>query len=687
MGGRRGGTQVLEPAAIGGADHHFSDVVSAAVLSHVTRTTGVPAEQVLRRAGDRRAVGDVASGASWSSHTQFRALLQSAAAALGGPAALRAVGAAMPLDDGADPYVDALLDLGSPSELYGAVEELAPLFMPAAGLAVEVTGATSCRVRMSLLRGIEPFPELCALLAGLLSLLPRPFGCETATVEHQACRCDGASECVFEVSWTELGSPAAVVGMVRARSRAQRVRLDGLLETLGSVAGGLGIEHALERLVDSARRATHGTGIVLSLVPGAPSSTRVFSSGLDPGRARAVADQLVGDAESFAGPVVPVTGGGRHFGHLAVVPSMGVVTTGQLEVAEAYAQVAGAALQSTASENGVGRTGQSTVRLLELSARLADAASVDDAAATIADSLPGLIDCDHAVVVVRDRLLPIGRLAAVRGFTPEATDRLLRLVVSMFEVHEPGPLLREAAATPQGELDRCMVLGGSTAWLSLPLVADEELVGVLVAGVSVRPERLQQAGASDVSVDLARLAAVALRSAATLDDLRHDALHDPLTGVGNRALFLDHLALALERMRRSGSGGVLLLCDVDGFGALNERIGRGAADIVLRGVAARMAGALRRCDAPCRIGADAFAALLETSASLSTTAPAERVLAAVRQPLVVEPGEAPVVITASIGLLRVDATGDPDPEQLLAGALAAQATARAAGGDRVSGRY
>lgn len=683
MGGRRGGAQVLEPAAIGGADRHFSDVVSAAVLSHVALTAGVPAEQVLERAGDTRAADDVASGAGWSDHDQFRALLRSAAAALGGPAALSGVGATISFDDdAAHPYVDALHGLGSPAGLYRAVEELASLFMPAAHIGVEVTGPTSCTVRMTLRPGLESFPELCALVAGMLSLLPRPFGCDTAEVEHTTCRCDGAPTCTFAVTWSESSSPAVLRDIVQSRRRAERARLDGLLEALGTVAAGGTIERTLEQLVSSTERATHGLGIVLVLLAGAPSATAVFSSGVDPVRTRAVAAQLRGEGPGFGGPVVPVAGPHGRYGHLAVVPHNGLLTKDQLEVVEAYAQIAAAALGSAAAQASVDPRAAGGAWLLELSAALAEATTVDDTAARIGAAAPGVLDCDQAVVVVRDQHLPIGRLAAVHGFPPEAAARMQRLVVPMFDAPGTEPAVQEESSPPRSELDRCMVLGGSSAWISLPLVADDHVAGVLVAGVAGGRERLESAQKGQEHMPaLVRLAAVALRTAAGHEQSHHDALHDGLTGLGNRVLFLDRVALVVDRVGRNGTSGAVLVIDLDDFSALNDRLGRGAADGVLQAVAGRLALALRRTDSVCRLGADTFAAVLECTSGSAATA-AERVLTVLRAPLPVD-GGAPVAVTASIGLARIEPGGQSDPEALLADAVEAQRVARTVGGDRV----
>jgi len=94
--------------------------------------------------------------------------------------------------------------------------------------------------------------------------------------------------------------------------------------------------------------------------------------------------------------------------------------------------------------------------------------------------------------------------------------------------------------------------------------------------------------------------------------LQHDALHDVLTGLPNRALFLDRLTLALSRRarRRDQSCGVLFL-DLDRFKEINDSLGHAAGDALLISVAERLCASIRPQDSASRLGGDEFAILLE----------------------------------------------------------------------------
>src|SRR5579884_1448509 len=136
-------------------------------------------------------------------------------------------------------------------------------------------------------------------------------------------------------------------------------------------------------------------------------------------------------------------------------------------------------------------------------------------------------------------------------------------------------------------------------------------------------------------------------------ELRHQAFHDALTGLANRALFEDRLAHALAAARRHDRRLAILFLDLDDFKTINDSLGHLSGDELLRTVAQRLAGVVRVSDTAARLGGDEFAILLETLESENhAEAVAERLLDVLREPFHVAGRE--LRISASVGLAKSD---------------------------------
>ena len=132
-------------------------------------------------------------------------------------------------------------------------------------------------------------------------------------------------------------------------------------------------------------------------------------------------------------------------------------------------------------------------------------------------------------------------------------------------------------------------------------------------------------------------------------ELRHRALHDPLTSLANRELVLDRLDQALARSRRDGRAVAVLFLDIDHFKLVNDSLGHAVGDELLVGLASLLTHHLREVDTAGRLGGDEFVLVLEElSGPAEAIAVADRLLAAVREPLVL--GEETVRASLSIGI-------------------------------------
>ncbi|MEV6636771.1 bifunctional diguanylate cyclase/phosphodiesterase [Actinoplanes sp. NPDC051470] len=155
---------------------------------------------------------------------------------------------------------------------------------------------------------------------------------------------------------------------------------------------------------------------------------------------------------------------------------------------------------------------------------------------------------------------------------------------------------------------------------------------------------------------LLRQLSTLLHNSALTRRLRHQAYHDPLTGLGNRALFNERLDQALS----SGRPAAIVYLDLDDFKMINDSLGHDAGDIVLRTVGDRLAACSTAEDTVARLGGDEFAVLTGRVDGLE--AQAERLLYALREPF--EVGSRMVRVSASVGIAVAAGPEGTRPEDL-----------------------
>jgi diguanylate cyclase (GGDEF)-like protein/PAS domain S-box-containing protein len=161
------------------------------------------------------------------------------------------------------------------------------------------------------------------------------------------------------------------------------------------------------------------------------------------------------------------------------------------------------------------------------------------------------------------------------------------------------------------------------------------------------------------------------------NQLVHQAFHDSLTSLANRALFKDRVDHALRRTKRQTPSVAVLFLDLDGFKEVNDSLGHAAGDRLLIQVAERLQSCVRPSDTVARFGGDEFAVLIEdASDDIDVVQVAERVLEGLRQPFVVNGRE--LHVRGSMGIARMESDVD-GADHLLRNADLAMYRAKAAG--------
>src|SRR5689334_17068995 len=165
------------------------------------------------------------------------------------------------------------------------------------------------------------------------------------------------------------------------------------------------------------------------------------------------------------------------------------------------------------------------------------------------------------------------------------------------------------------------------------------------------------------------------------DGLAHRVLHDPLTDLPNRTLFLDRLALALARLQRHEGAIAVLFIDLDNFKVVNDSLGHNAGDKLLVELGGRLRDAIRPSDTIARFGGDEFVVLCEDiREARDAVCVGERIVEAASKPFLLESRE--MFVSASVGVaLALDAGATP--ETLLRDADAAMYRAKERGRGRV----
>jgi diguanylate cyclase (GGDEF)-like protein len=660
--------------------HHFSGMTTRFVVAHLRDRVGAGAlERVLELAGETRPAGELCDEGTWTSYPQYRRLLEATATVLGGPEKLFAPAMNAFADVTAPDYAAMLQALGSPAALYAEVASAAASLSPIVRQESEEVGPTEWVVRSRFVPGFEPFKEWCWLAMGLIAVTPVLFGFPPGEVVEEACQCDGAPACAVRVRWQVIDDAVRRAEYWQMRATLLEGGLEAFERAVANLVGGDDLDAVLPRVIEAAARAVPAPAFVLAL----EGTDRVYAEGVPDDDASSVAASLLRDEPPADGSwlVTDVASTRGRYGRLAAVHPGASFFPQERALLEAFGRLAAAALDSAAAVEEVRRQARASDALLGLASTLAELGTVEEIAARVARAVPVVIDCDRAVVAIPDTDGKRCRVAGLAGFRPEEAAALHG---RCFDIAEDRP---EYAAmtvhvagdpTPRSSVGGALDMLGSVARATFPITSNGRVVGWIAISVDRDARRVTaNTDLPDRLRGLAGQAATAISNARLLDQVRHQALHDTLTGLPNRALILDRAEHLLQRAHRDNREAAALFIDLDNFKTINDTLGHRAGDELLQAVASRITGVLRGSDTVGRLGGDEFVVLVgDHSVSAAPELVAQRVLDVLKAPFFLADHDAtPIAISASIGV----ATGRSTANDLLRDADIALYRAKAQG--------
>jgi diguanylate cyclase (GGDEF)-like protein len=612
--------------------------------------------------------------ASWTSFDQFKRLLQEASRLL--DSLVKSTGVDGDVSS-ATVVSEIMQAFDSPGAVLRAGASTNPL-LPMRRYEITEIGQTEWTFREWFIDGFDPYPEFCAFFAGLYAGIPTYFGFPAAEVVEEECQCRGDSACLFRLRWEEDDA-----GMSRGQNhdvhtKLLEARLDQLKHMITDLASNERYEDVLQGIVRSALRAVLAGGAILVLEARTVSPRKVYSEGLTETEADSLAEDLLGGAGRQGVIAVEVISAHRRYGVLAIDERGGIFSSQAQSTLQTYAELAAAALDAAHAMEDARHQANTARVLLELSTSLAEVVGTEEMAAKVASAVPDIIDCDRVAVFLDDADSQGAgsgefRLVASLGY-PDGAVATLRA---------RSYLRSHSDTVSEHGIERSLVSEfGSAAAVAAPITSSGKVVGHIVVGVTTDPERLVvTARLAERLKGLAAQASIAISNARLVDQIRFQALHDPLTGLPNRSLILDRTEQMLARARRNHEATAVLFIDLDGFKGVNDTLGHAAGDQFLRAVTARLALAMRESDSIGRLGGDEFIVLVDgATMDAGPELVAERLLAVLRAPFDLEGlPNGPLTLTASIGIaagVRASAT------ELLRDADIALYEAKTAGKDR-----
>jgi diguanylate cyclase (GGDEF)-like protein len=600
--------------------HHFSCSLSAVMIGRLHDHGGNAAvARLLAEAESPRTAEYLLDTGNWISYAEAVALWRAGTRITRHPQFARAVGEDAGRRLNASPVAALLRSLGSPEEVYRRIADSSSRFSTVARLRAVAVAPGRAVVEAAAVDGFARDADHCGWTCGLLTQPTVLFGLPPARIEHTECAALGAPACRYEIEWAaDAAASSASADALQYQLDAMRERLAGVFAAAADLISADDLAGVLARITDRAAVEVRAPRYLLAV---RTDSVHCHYKGFSAEEAQALAARALDDPAAGASDsclTVPVRSSRRDYGRLLAMHDDGQRffehERGLLEV---YARYAAAALDSATALAEAKRRHEQASALLRLARALAGAGASGEVARRLVDAVPDVVDCDRVCVYLWDGEHIVRRAASdAEGDGGDfsapprpggAIDRLVRdpRPEPLFATPESGdPALRELSAQL-----------GTLATIVVPLISRDSFLGLLTVAVRTRPERL------DATPDLldrlsgvAAQATTALENGRLLDQITHQAHHDSLTGLANRARLTRHVHEAVAAAGRDRRMCTLLYLDLDDFKPVNDDLGHAAGDQLLIAVGDRLSRCTRTGDVVGRLGGDEFAIVLDPAA-------------------------------------------------------------------------